>query len=76
MGVAVMTFEGKKNLAGITTSDLLEKIKAGEPFFVPTSSPNVTRVLLSLLKKRYQLDVTTTPSQKEVCGSYLKPNQQ
>jgi hypothetical protein len=59
MGAMVMTFE-RKNLAGITTSELLEKVRKGDPFFVRTRSANVTRQLLTGLKKRYNLDVTTT----------------
>jgi hypothetical protein len=55
----MMTLQ-RPNLAGITTSELLEKIKKGEPFFVQTSSANVTRQMLSVLKKRHQFEVTTT----------------
>lgn len=56
--VAMMTFT-RKNLAGVTTAELLEKINKGEPFFVRTRSQNVTRQLLSGLKKKYNLNVTT-----------------
>ena len=54
-----MTFE-RHNLAGISTSELLDKVRQGEPFFVQTAFANVTRVLLSGLKKKYSLNVRTT----------------
>jgi hypothetical protein len=48
------------NLAGITSAELLERIERGEQFFVQTAFANVTRVLLSGLKKKYSLKVRTT----------------
>jgi hypothetical protein len=60
----------RTNLAGITSAELLEKIRAGNEFFVRTSFVHVTRQLLSELKKRYKLDVTTTQAPG---GLWIKP---
>jgi hypothetical protein len=49
----------RTNLAGITSSEMLEKIRKGDPFFVRTGSANVTRQLISVLKQKYRLEVTT-----------------
>jgi hypothetical protein len=48
------------NLAGITSAELLERIERGEPFFVPTLFANITRQLISTLKQKHKINVTTT----------------
>jgi hypothetical protein len=50
----------RTNLAGATSAELLAKLRKGKPFFVQTSAPNITRVLINGLKQKYQLSVTTT----------------
>jgi hypothetical protein len=66
----MMTF-ARKNLSGITTNELLEKINKGKPFFIRTRSANVTRVLLAGLKKKYQLEVTTRQDKGGMLDAWL-----
>ena len=66
-----MTGIRRRNLAGITSAQLLAKIEEGKPFFVRTRSANVTRQLLSWLKKRHQLDVST--HQEKQKGLWIIP---
>jgi hypothetical protein len=60
----------RTNLAGITSADLLDKIRTGKPFFVRTRSANVTRQMISVLKKRHKFEVTTKQAPK---GIWITP---
>jgi hypothetical protein len=63
----------RPNLAGITSAELLSKIEKGESFFVRTKSPNITRQMISYLKKSYKFEVETTQAEG---GLWVKPKQQ
>jgi hypothetical protein len=53
----------RTNLAGITSAELLKRIRTGDQFFVATSAPNITRMLINGLKKRYQVNVRTSQAE-------------
>lgn len=65
----------RRNLSGITTDELLILIRKGEMFFVRTRSANVTRQLLSGLKKKYQFDVATRQD-RDKGGIWIIPKTQ
>jgi hypothetical protein len=49
----------RQNLAGIGTTEMLEKLKAGERFFVQTDYVNCTRQLLNGIKVKHGIQATT-----------------
>jgi hypothetical protein len=60
----------RTNLAGITSAELLLKLLAGEPFFVATQWPAITRVLITQLKTQHNLQVET---EQAPGGIWVKP---
>jgi hypothetical protein len=57
-----MTWQ-RTNLAGATSSELLTKILEGQPFFVATNAPAITRVLLTGLKNSHGVNCSTTQTE-------------